>query len=250
MTQSGGKSSYFEYRCIYCIGQLSAYLDTGDLMVYVRELVEKRKPITSLEKAVANVDFFYTKHWVSAFELGLYRILNYVLVRELKPAYFIETGVLHGITSSFILSAISENMSGQLISIDYPSYYETGPVNKDGFNDTLPPGKEPGWVIPEQDRKYWKLFLGNSLDVLPSVFRSIDAIDIFLHDSEHTYETMSGEFNLAWEKIRKGGILICDNIDTNASFYDFCRKVDREPALFPEACPESGGNIRFGLIRK
>jgi len=66
------------------------------------------------------------------------------LTRLIKPNFFIETGVLHGLTSSFILEAIAKNERGKLLSIDYPSYFNQVPVNDDGYYDNLSKGKEPG----------------------------------------------------------------------------------------------------------
>ena len=94
--------------------------------------------------------------------------------------------------------------------------------------------------------------LGRSLEEMPKLLERIDGLDVFLHDSEHTYETMWGEMNLAWEALRSGGLLICDNIDANTAFANFCGKVARSPLLLPEAIQESRLDepARFGLIRK
>jgi len=235
----------------YYLGVLKEYLEREHLLEYLYEIIEERAILDNLEKAVKDVDFFRTKTWNSIFELGLYRILNYVLVRALKPKVFLETGILHGLTTDYILEGFSKNGSGRLISIDYPSYFESGPSNKDGYNDTLPPNKEPGWVVNPKNRPYWQMILGKSLEEMPSILKE-NQIDIFLHDSEHTYENMTGEFNLVWEYIKKGGILICDNIDNNDAFSDFCKKVDRKPLLFPEGINVSSfkNDFRFGLIKK
>lgn len=239
------------FTCRY-LKRMEEHVGTGPLLGYLRELTDSREVLDALEQAVRDVDFFRTKRWESVFGLGLYRIVNYVLVRALRPAVFLETGVLHGLTSSFILAAVVRNGAGRLISIDYPSYFETGPANADGYGDTLPPGKEPGWVIGERYRSYWRLVLGKSLDEMPKLFREDPMIDIFLHDSEHTYATMSGEMNLAWERLSTGGVLVCDNINSNDAFPDFCRRVGRAPLLFPEGIDAAAANTdyRFGLIRR
>ncbi len=234
------------------LGALEQYLAAGPLVMYLHELLEDRTLLDSFERAVRDVDFFRTKRWASVFELGFYRIANYVLARALKPGIFMETGVLHGLTSGFILAALARNGDGRLISIDYPSYYETGPVNQDGYNDTLPPGLEPGWVIREDDKSRWQLVIGKSVDEMPKVLEDNPQIDIFLHDSEHTYETMWGEFNLAWGRLRPGGVLVCDNICSNDAFGDFCSRVDRRPLLMAGELRAAGSDCepRFGLIQR
>lgn len=236
----------------YHIGAVQRHLRAGRMLEALWELVDERDVLDRLEQAVADVDFFRTKHWSSVFELGLYRILNYVLVRSLKPSVFLETGVLHGLTSSFILAAMARNGRGTLVSIDLPSYFETGPSNEDGYDDTLPPGMEPGWAVDADYMPYWRLVLGRSLDEMPKVIESVGSLDVFLHDSEHTYGTMTGEMELAWEALVPGGVLLCDNIDSNAAFTDFCGRVGRKPVLLPEAIrvDDFDQPPRFGLVRK
>ncbi|MCU1283370.1 MAG: class SAM-dependent methyltransferase [bacterium] len=238
----------------YHLGRLSSCLgaSAGDLAVYAHELIDAPRPLRDLEAAVKDVAFFRRKSWESILDLGLYRIALYVLTRALKPAAFVETGVLHGITSNYILHALRLNGSGRLVSIDYPSYFESGPTNADGYNDTLPPAKEPGWVIPLDNREHWQLVIGPSADALPKVLAELPRLDLFVHDSEHTYATMWNEFGLAWEKLAAGGVLISDNIDANDAFSGFCRKVQRTPMVFPEAnsAATARGPARFGVILK
>lgn len=210
---------------------------------------------SEIENKVDTVDFFKTKKWDSVLSIsGLYRTLLYALVVATKPKVVVETGVLHGLTSIFMLQAIKDNDSGgKLISIDLPSTFEGGPANKDGYSDTLPPGESPGWLIPKKLKKSWILKLGASVDVLPSLFNTQREIELFVHDSEHTHETMSFEFHSAWAVLSTGGFLVADNIEANTSFFDFCRKVDRVPYVLP-ADPDHLGprepGIRVGVIKK
>jgi predicted O-methyltransferase YrrM len=244
MSISGGEQS------LYHLGRLSEYLNAGNLLSYLDEIKAREELITDIENAVKDVDAFQTKRFNSIYDFRLYRIIMYVLVRALQPKIFVETGVLHGLTSVFILHALQKNQSGMLISVDLPSYYESGPSNQDGYNAVLPPGKNPGWVISEKHSPYWKLVLGMSLEELPKIFEEFQEIDMFCHDSEHTYETMWGELNLAWNRLKSGGILICDNVDNNSCFFDFTRKVERSPMLFPAPDERPEERIRFGIIRK
>ncbi len=236
----------------YHLGVLQRFIGSENLLPYLGELFESREMLDRMEANVKEVDFFRTKHWDSVIELGLYRIAAYVLTRALKPNIFIETGILHGLTSNFILAAIARNTNGKLISIDYPSYFETGPSNRDGAMDTLPPGKEPGWAVEQRLRPWWQVVIGKSLEELPPVFERHSEVDIFLHDSEHTYDTMWGEFVLAWDHIRSGGLLIADNINNTQAFVDFTKHVDQKPLLLPSATGATSldDEIRFGIIRK
>lgn len=229
------------------------YLET-DLDINIVKELENSILVKEIECNVSTVNEFKTKSWNHILELGLYRAICYFLTRLIKPNFFIETGVLHGLTSSFILEGLAKNERGKLLSIDYPSYFNQVPTNKDGHYDCLPKGKEPGWLIPENLLENWEIMLGKSSEILPKVLREKKAIDIFLHDSEHTYDTMSLEFNLVWPRLRKHGILIADNITDNTAFFDFCNKVSTSPLIYSDLYYHIDTSltlpIRFGIIQK
>ena len=136
----------------------------------------------------------------------------YIMVRILNPKLVIETGVFDGHSSLSILLALEENNKGYLHSIDLPS-------------PSLPPGKEPGWIIPEHLRKRCDLRLGKSSDLLPALLKKVKQVDVFLHDSEHSYENMYWEYKTAWEYLRKGGLLLSHDISQNAAFREFAKYV-------------------------
>ncbi len=137
----------------------------------------------------------------------------YCLCRLLEPQTVVETGVSSGVSSSVILRALEDNQKGELISIE------------------LPEVREPGWLIPAELRRRWRLMLGRSQDVLPSILEELGTIDLFLHDSEHTYENMMFEYDAAWKFLRVGGILVSDDIGWNSAFLDFARSQRRLPSI-------------------
>jgi hypothetical protein len=53
-----------------------------------------------------------------------------------------------------------------------------------------------GWIVPKSLRERWTLILGKVEDKLPSLLDEFEAIDVFYHDSLHTYEHMMFEYNL------------------------------------------------------
>jgi hypothetical protein len=89
----------------------------------------------------------------------------------------------------------------------------------------LPSGKEPGWLVPEWLHDSWRVHLGDSRDLLPSMLPGLPPVDIFIHDSLHTYEHMSWEFMTAYPFIRTGGLLLSDDALWNDAFKDFSDKV-------------------------
>lgn len=160
----------------------------------------------------------------------------HAVVRELQPEVVIETGVASGRSSSAILDALEKNGKGKLYSIDLPQFYRgdnpesfithEGNMELRGF---IPEGKEPGWLIPEHLRSRWKLILGDSNLELPKLLKDIASVDVFYHDGDHSYETMSYEFRAMWEKIPEGGFLFSDDTKWNTAWSEFvARHPDRK----------------------
>jgi predicted O-methyltransferase YrrM len=140
-------------------------------------------------------------------------LLQYAVVRALRPDVVLETGVANGVSSTYLLLALEKNGSGRLWSIDVD----------DGCY--LPPGKKTGWMVPERFRHRWEFHPGDSLKLLPSLLERLPLLDLFLHDSLHTYEHMMFEFRQAYPRLRPGGILIADDALWNSSLNDFAREV-------------------------
>jgi predicted O-methyltransferase YrrM len=158
----------------------------------------------------------------------------YTICRLLQPRVVIETGVAAGISSAFVLKALEDNSSGLLHSIDLPNYEEmlvgTDPKYAEGGpKAVLPVGQQSGFVIPGQLRSKWNLHLGLSSEILPNVLSEVGQIDMFIHDSEHSYRNMLFEYRTAWPSIREGGVLLSDDVSWNRAFHDFSSHVKRRP---------------------
>ena len=147
--------------------------------------------------------------------------LLYMTCRMVQPQVILETGTGHGFSSSYILQALENNGQGELYSLDL--HY------RDGV--TVPVGKGPGWAIPEHLKHRLHLVLGESITELPPLIRRIGAVDVFLHDSRHTYRTMSKEYEIAWPYLREGGLLLSHDVRDNDAFLDFCDRIDRNPTI-------------------
>lgn len=150
-------------------------------------------------------------------------MLLFALVRNFRPERLLETGVAHGISSAYILSALRANGSGHLDSIDLPTYDPKGFVDSSGHLDPIhiPKDKQPGWRIPDPLRDRWTLHLGDARNFL----QAWDAgpVDLFFHDSDHGYPNMKWEFDWAWSHLRPGGWLVSDDIRRNAAWDEFLR---------------------------
>lgn len=162
----------------------------------------------------------------------------YVLARLTQPEVVIETGCATGWTSALILAALKRNGRGHLHSIDIPP--RKGELSMDW---SLPEGLEPGFLVPEEFRQRWTLILGNARDELAPLLKTVGPIDMFYHDSDHTYQHMIWEYSSAYPFLRKGGHIVSDDIGWNLSFYDFACSMEEQTAI-------CRNNLNFGAIRK
>ncbi|EQD28176.1 hypothetical protein B1B_18964, partial [mine drainage metagenome] len=106
--------------------------------------------------------------------------------------------------------AMKQNGSGRLTSID--------------TSDNVPIcGKYMpiGWIVPDELKQNWVVHRGASQDILPAL---TDDVDGFMHDSLHSEENMLFEFGWATAKLKKGGILMSDDIDLNQAWNEFFKK--------------------------
>lgn len=154
----------------------------------------------------------------------------YAIIRSLAPEVVLETGVASGVSSAYILRALEKNRKGKLFSIDLPS--ERWPV---------PEGEQPGWLIPEELKQRWTLRLGRSSEILPDILEQLKSVDIFLHDSEHSYENMKWEYQIVWPYLNCGGLLLSHDIDANEAFPEFCKETEAQKFTYA---------ARFGGIIK
>jgi predicted O-methyltransferase YrrM len=136
-------------------------------------------------------------------------LLLYTAVRIVKPKVVVETGVANGKSSAIISLALNHNKLGKLYSFDLPN--EKGNTLEDGAK-THTYEREVGWLVPDYLRNNWELYLGDSLELMSSN-KLPDNIDIFFHDSLHTYKHTLGEIDIAISKASKNALILVDDID-------------------------------------
>ncbi|EPF19856.1 class I SAM-dependent methyltransferase [Microcystis aeruginosa] len=173
-----------------------------------------------------------------SFRLG-YQLLLYLLVRKYKPDVFVETGVARGVTSAYILCAMRENARGHLYSIDLPAKLACTESDTSGNKQIyqLADGQihhdyEVGYLVPEYLKDSWTLILGDARQELPQLLDKLGQVDIFLHDSLHTYDHMMLEYQTAYPHIVEGGLLLSDDVLWNRAFYDFCKNQEKKPIIY------------------
>ncbi len=128
----------------------------------------------------------------------------YLVCRVLRPRTVVETGVAYGLSSAFILQALQVNGQGKLYSIDLP------PLGKN-------PDAAVGMLVPDELKQRWELHRGTSRRQLPGLLRD-RTVDVFVHDSLHTYRTMRWEFDAVWPHLRPGGVVLSDDVQGNRAF--------------------------------
>lgn len=137
-------------------------------------------------------------------DLGLAR-LCYALCRALRPRVVVETGVAYGTTSAFILQALERNGEGTLDSVDRPP-----PI----------PGAAAcvGTLVPPRLRPRWRLHHGASGRLLPPLVARLPRVDLFLHDSRHTYRNILAELRTVTPRLAPGGVVLADDVERNRAF--------------------------------
>jgi len=147
----------------------------------------------------------------------------YVIVRLLKPAVIVETGGTPGNSSAFVLQALKENDHGELHTVDLPPQGDfVGYEGHGGWlHEQMPAGQHSGWIIPHSLRSRHHQHLGDAKVELPRLLEELGEIDVFIHDSDHSYEHMQWEFATAWPHVRAGGLILSDDVPTNSAWDEF-----------------------------
>ncbi len=158
----------------------------------------------------------------------------YFIVRCAKPEIMIETGVAHGVSSWTILNAMHRNGMGKLYSIDLPNL-DLKSYNPQNIS------QQSGWVVPDLLRQKWELLLGSSNELLPPLIQKLGKIDIFFHDSDHSYQNMMFEFKEIYPALKKSGLIISDDVHKNESFRDF---VEKEEILGIQFLTKGGAAVK------
>ena len=122
----------------------------------------------------------------------------YYLVRALRPRIVVETGVCYGASSSYILEALAANGYGELYSIDL------------GNTKDEPPSD---FFVPRRLHRRWHLCIGDSKHLLLPLLRRLREIDLFHHDSLHTYEHMMWEYETAFPYLSPRGVLSSHDVN-------------------------------------
>jgi predicted O-methyltransferase YrrM len=168
----------------------------------------------------------------------------YLACRALRPSVVIETGVAHGVTSAYILAALERNAQddrsgdrshGHLYSIDRPPLAS----HSDEF---------VGICIPDSLKAHHTLIRGDARAKLPAMLGALGKVDMFVHDSDHSYGHMKFELGLAHRHLRMPGIVISDDVNYNAAFHEFVDDTKPAASLVMTRGDAAGGCSGVGVF--
>jgi predicted O-methyltransferase YrrM len=164
------------------------------------------------------------ENWV-----GLDRLAWYCLLRAESPSTVVETGVKWGEGSLFALEAVRRNDHGELVSID---------IGRDAMPSAHPwrtHHDEVGFFVPDDLRDRWRLIKGDAIEELHERGGSFAPVDVFYHDSKHTYEFIWDELQAVRPHMADNGLVACEDIDGMTVWSD----------ILAEWGDESSGDWRF-----
>ncbi len=214
-----GDAAYYELGTKYDLNDITnaivQSLGTNDSTVaHLREELDSAGIYNDMLKRVQLIDSSVDLLRMRAYTTHFW--FYYVTVRVLQPDKMLETGAWYGSSSYSLLYALEKNGRGTLCSIDSCQWA----------------GDMTGAVVPDNLRTRWRLIKGSSQQILHQILKEQGTVDIFFHDSDHAYTNMLYEFSTAWPFVRKGGLIIADDVEDNSAFKDFARSVDIAPVLF------------------
>lgn len=157
-----------------------------------------------------SAELTYPKEYAVTKSSGL---IIYSVVRSRKPDIVLETWVANGFSTRVILCALEKNKKGTLYSTE---------VNHD-----------VGSLLSGMNKSRWHLNVGTPKTVLAKTLKKLQKIDIFIHDSDHSYENMRDEFNAVSKKVSKDGIIMSDDVNENRAFVEFAQKIGAKPVIVP-----------------
>ena len=134
----------------------------------------------------------------------------YALVRATQPDHVVETGTHLGLGSCAIAAALLRNGHGRLTTIDVDP--------------------EAGYLIAGRWANVIERRTGSSIDVLAG----LNDVDIFLHDSLHTYAYESRELAAVERGLSEGAIVLSDNAHDSAALSDWAERTGRNYLFFSE----------------
>jgi predicted O-methyltransferase YrrM len=143
------------------------------------------------------------------------RIGWYAMVRALRPALVVESGIDKGLGSCLIASALLRNRAaghdGRLVALDIDP--------------------EAGFLITGQYRRVVDIAYGDSLQTIPQL---VGPVDMFFHETMGTAAHEAAEYRLIESRLSPRGVLVTDNAVKTRELADYAAETGRRFLYFAE----------------
>jgi predicted O-methyltransferase YrrM len=153
---------------------------------------------------------------------GGFSTLIFYMIRKMKPAIVVETGVAAGFSSQAILKALSMNGSGELYSSDFPYFRIDNPE------------KYVGIIVEPELRKKWHLFTAGDEVNLPIILGQVNGkkIDLLHYDSDKSYTGRVSALKVLHDHFHSDSWLLFDDINDNSHFKDMVESEKHAYRIF------------------
>jgi len=145
------------------------------------------------------------------------RIGWYCIVRAVSPGVVVETGTADGLGTVLLARALARNAEegfrGELLSFDIDP--------------------RSGWLLDESSASHVRLLIGDSAVTLPRALSGRE-VDVFIHDSDHSYVHEKAELALALDHAAERLVLISDNAHATTALHEICTDLGLDYLLFRE----------------
>lgn len=138
--------------------------------------------------------------------------LLFALISSLKPAVVLETGTANGHSTAVNLRALDLAGGGSLHSVDV-----SGSV---------------GALLTMTERNACHLHTirpAHAVRDFKAVVRGLSRLDLFFHDSDHSYTGQLSELRTVWPIMPSGGYVVVDDANESWAFFDFASELGLEP---------------------
>jgi predicted O-methyltransferase YrrM len=134
----------------------------------------------------------------------------YAIVRAAQPNHVVETGTHLGLGSCVIAAALLRNGHGRLTTIDIDP--------------------EAGYLVGDPWASVIDRRVGDSTDMLGA----LRDVDMFLHDSLHTYDYETRELAAVEPNLRANAVVLSDNAHESSALSDWAERSGRHYLFFKE----------------
>ncbi len=183
-------------------------VDVADARGYIRELDEDADLRSHIETGTANSP----RRRVANSEVLYGRRAGwYALTRALRPAHVMETGTDKGLGTCVFAAAILRNGEGRLTTLD---------INPNS-----------GYLLTGKYAEVTERLIGDSV---AQIRAGSEPVDLFIHDSWHSYEHELAEFEAVAPRLAEPALVLSDNAEVTDALVDWSNARGRRFLYFGE----------------